>query len=488
MTRRLPTVLAAALVGWAAVLSFGAPWAGDTRIHLATLHALIADPWSPADPLVGLAEGSPYYSPYAYLLALTAKAGGFAPITVLRVAGVLNVALWLWALARFTRRLGGGARTTVLAVVFCLLLWGLHPQAWSGFTGLYSLSWTMAYPSLFATALMLLAWDVFLDIRSGRPGYGAPALLALVMAVLVLVHPFTTVGTALGLVAFALADPRATLRRPVLAPAALAAVGLALLWPFSDVTDLMAATPGMAEIHWTLVDDLWADHGLAHYGLALAGLPALVARRNRPLGRELLVLFGLVCAVLAAAFAAGSWGFARTLPVAVLPLHLSLAAWCGERARPRLAWAAVGVACAVGLYGNLGGLTRPLWRPVEAATLAEWKQRDPATGYAHLLAEIRPGDVVAAQTDFAARAVNARGGLSLVPGWPYPWVDAAAREADNAALFAVGTRAADRSAIAARHGVRCVLADLTSPALAPGALPGFALVSTAQGVGLACRA
>jgi hypothetical protein len=94
---------------------------------------------------------------------------------------------------------------------------GLSPQAWSGFTGLYSLSGTMAYPSLFATALMFLSWDLFLSLRDGRQderrgglaGWAVPGGLALALALLVLVHPFTAVNAVLGLGASAESSRRA---------------------------------------------------------------------------------------------------------------------------------------------------------------------------------------------------------------------------------------------------------------------------------------
>jgi len=492
LVRRLSPLLPYALVPWAVAMAVFAPCAGDMRLHVATLFAIRRDPWSPADPLMGVSEGSPYFSPYAYVLAFAGWAGDLEPLTVLKAAGVLNVVFWLWALRRFCRRFGGGAAVPVLAVLFCLLLWGLNPQAWSGFVGLYSMSWTMAYPSLFATALMLLAWDLFLDLRDGRTGRAVPGSLALALALLVLVHPFTAVNTVLGLAAFTLAAPREVLRRWArLAPVAAVSVALALLWPFAKVTSLLGAPSGMAEIHWTLVDDLWADLGFAHYGLALVGLPALAARRDRPLGREMAVLFGLVVAVLGVAFAFGSWGFARVLPVAVLPLHLSLAAWLAESGRHRkVMYPVAAAACAVGLFGNQGGLTRPLWAPVEASTLSEWQSRDPATGYQHLVSRIEPGQVVAAETEWAGRVVNERGAYSLVPGWPYPFADDSgeqARRADSAALFAAETAPARRAEITDRYGIACVLADLSSPALAPGALPGFRSVSTAGSVGLSCR-
>jgi hypothetical protein len=124
LSRRLSRLTAGALVLWAAVMAVAAPWGGDMRLHVATVFALQRDPWNPVDPLMGVLEGSPYFSPYAYALAFAGWAGGLEPITVLKAAGFLNVSLLLWALRRFFRRLGGGPLSFVLATAFCLLLWG----------------------------------------------------------------------------------------------------------------------------------------------------------------------------------------------------------------------------------------------------------------------------------------------------------------------------------------------------------------------------
>jgi hypothetical protein len=274
----------AAVLGWAVLVVLRHSWAGDIRLHLGTLHGLLRDPWSPVDPLVGAVEGSPYYSPYMVALAAFAKLTGLSPLTVLELAGLANVALWLWALIRFCGLLGGPA-VGALAVVFSLLLWGLRPPEWSGFFGLYSLSWTMSYPSLTATALMLLAWRAYLEAR------WAP--LAPLLALVLLIHPFTALNTVLGLSAFALAEP-ARLRARGQYAAGAAALLLALAWPWSDLTALPAASGGLSSIHRGLVMDVFDAYGLGHYGLALAGLPALLTGiGRRPLGRELALLFAL---------------------------------------------------------------------------------------------------------------------------------------------------------------------------------------------------
>lgn len=452
----------AAVLGWAVLVVLRHSWAGDIRLHLGTLHGLLRDPWSPVDPLVGAVEGSPYYSPYMVALAAFAKLTGLSPLTVLELAGLANVALWLWALIRFCGLLGGPA-VGALAVVFSLLLWGLRPPEWSGFFGLYSLSWTMSYPSLTATALMLLAWRAYLEAR------WAP--LAPLLALVLLIHPFTALNTVLGLSAFALAEP-ARLRARGQYAAGAAALLLALAWPWSDLTALPAASGGLSSIHRGLVMDVFDAYGLGHYGLALAGLPALLTGiGRRPLGRELALLFALAVAVVGAGAAAGSYGFARVLPVAVLPLHLALASCLGTGAwstRKAVYAGAAATACAVGLYGNSGGLVRAWWKPVSPRTLEAWKARDPGTVYAPLIREIEPGMVVLSDRSWPGRLVNGKGAYSVVPGWPYPFVDEAARRRDVRRFFSRNATDAERMSIIERYRVDCLMTTRRNRVVLPG--------------------
>ncbi|MEO3786659.1 hypothetical protein ABGB12_25310 [Actinocorallia sp. B10E7] len=440
------------VLGWAVLVVLRHSWAGDMRLHLGTLHGLLRDPWHPVDPLVGEAEGSPYYSPYTVALAAVAALTGLRPLTVLELAGLTNTALWLWALLRFCRMLGGPS-VGALAVVFSLLLWGLRPHEWSGFFGLYSLSWTMAYPSLTATALMLLAWREYLESRWVR--------LAPLLALVLLIHPFTALNTALGLLAFVLARP-SRLRESRQYAAGAAAIVLAMAWPWSDLAALPGATGDLSRIHLGLILDLGGDFGLGHYGLALIGLPALVTGVDRrPLGRELMLLFVLATSVVGLGAILGSYGLARVLPVALLPLHLALACALGTGgwdARKAVYSGVAALACAIGLYGNSGGLIRAWWGPVSPRTLAAWKARDPNTVYAPLVRKIKPGMVVLSDRTWPGRLVNGKGAYSVVPAWPYPFVDEAARRRDVRIFFAPGTTDAERASIIERYRVDCLMA------------------------------
>jgi hypothetical protein len=347
---------------------------------------------------------------------------------------------------------------------------------------------------------MFFIWDAFLRFRS-RPAepraWVALAAVAVLGALVVLIHPFTAINTVLGLVAFVLADLRGLLRgRPVrLAIAAVPAVAFVMLWPWSNVLSLFGASGEFSAVHKILIDDVTREWGFFSYGLALVGLPALVTGGRRPLGRELQILFGLSVGLVAFGAAIGSYGFARIIPVVVLSLHLALASYLADRASgwnaPRIACAAVTVlACAVGLYGNAGGLIRAYWGHVSRADLKAWQARDPANRYDPVISKIHGGDVVISDDPWAGRLVNARGAYTVVPAWPYPFVDEAARTRDTKTFFAPTTSLQQRLAIADRYHVTCVIlshGDSTLPA--QQALPGFSLKARTwrNGASVWCR-
>jgi hypothetical protein len=473
-------IVAVPVVLWAVLVTLRHTWVGDFQLHLATVDALARDLWNPKDPLVGAASGSPYYSPYTVSLGVIKAVTGASARTVLECAGIANIALLLAALRRFCRNIRRSPLVAALALVFALLLWGLDPVGWSGFLGLYSLSWTLSYPSLLATALMLLVWDAFLRHRTRPDGWGALATVAVLGTLVVLIHPFTAVNMVIGLVAFALADPKASLHaRPVrLVIGAVAAFLLVMLWPWSDVSTLFGAAGSFDAVHKVLITDVIKGGGFATYGLALVGLPALVTGGRRPLGRELQILFLLAVSVVAIGAATGSYSLARAIPVAMLPLHLALASYLGDRAAgwnvPRAAYTAVTViACCVGLYGESGGLVRAYWADLPPATLRAWGAPAPTPSYDQVLTGISPGEVVITDDVILSRLVNARGAYTVAPVWPYPFVDEAARQRDTTRFFAAGTDPQERLAIANRYQVTCALVARNRAVLKRHALPGF---------------
>ncbi len=469
-------ITALVVEGWALLVVKRHSWNSDFRIHLATVLEIMRNPWSPVDPLVGAGHGNPYFSPYMAVAGWLGKAG-LGARTALELCGLASLAVWLWAVRRFCRHVGDSQWIPVVFVAATFFLWGTDRFAWSGFLGLHSLSWNIAYPSTLGAGLMLLTWDAYLRARTAdRPN---PWPIGAYLVAVVLIHPFTGVNTVLGLIALIAADPGAAWRalgragywRVVLAAAA--AVAVALLWPLSDVLSLLNGSHDFNTIHKPLVSNLWH-----RYGYALIGVPALIARFRRPLGRELLIMFGLAVSVVTIGALTGSYSLARAIPIVLLPLHLSIAAWVADAKGRRLVGVAVVlVVLALGVRAQASGVARAfVW--ADAKTLREWRVPSVHSPYTPLLKSLAPGSVAISDDPQAGRALNPHGTFTVAPGWPDPWTDEARRRADSRAFFAAATTPEQRLAIADRYRVSCAVVTTEKGRQVlldePRSLPGFA--------------
>ena len=77
---------------------------------------------SPQNPLVAASTAHPFFSPYSLVLALVSRVGGVAPVTVLAVAGVANVAFLVGALRWFVREVTDTEGDAFWALLFSVLL------------------------------------------------------------------------------------------------------------------------------------------------------------------------------------------------------------------------------------------------------------------------------------------------------------------------------------------------------------------------------
>lgn len=517
--------LVCAIVGvWAVLLVWQHRWGQDIRLHYATLYALERDPWHPGDPMVGGPSAGPYFSPYMLVLAFIAKAG-LSATAIFGLAALVNVGLFLWGFRRFVGHISPRPAVASLGLVFTLLLWGWSSYGWSGFLDLRSVSAELPYPAMLGLALMFFIWDALLRYRSSADRT-ALVVLALLAALLVLVHPFTAVNTAVGAIAICLARPQSWRRSQVigLIVAGVVVLALVLAWPYSDLTSLFKGSAEFSRIHRPLMRS-----AASRYSLALIGLPALLLGLRRPLGRELLLLFLGGAGLVAYARYGHSYAYARALPIYGLPLQLALARHLAEplyrrtaspapaaaamahasatgstgpalleedpkrpadppehRRTPRLIYAAAtaGVAVVASL-GALAGVLPAIPGRIDLGT-PQWRIASgvPDERWQFLTAHLRQGDVVMAEP-LTGGIVNRFGMYSVAPAWPDPFIrDEAARKTVVAEFFSPTTSPAVRLEIADRYHARCLI--ITSP-FDPQAFPTFGQVAATGHSILACR-
>jgi hypothetical protein len=476
------------------------PIGSDFGQHASAIERVKADWWHPANPLLDLpGTGSPYFTPYTVGLGLIAKATRLAGWQVLKACGPLNLALIITGIGAFTRTLSTRRWAPVLALVAYVLLWGPDFKEWSGFLGAQSMTRGLTYPSAFAIGLTFWCWAITGRLARRGAGVRAYSALGLLTGLVLLVHPITAIGTAIGIGALALGWQRRW------TPLAVAPVTLAVaaLWPYFSVFSLIG-DPTVDAVHWRLYRDLWG-----WYGLALAGLPALLWRLRRNRLDPLVVMFALCCAVAAYGWFSGHYTYGRIFGLLLVPLQFALAvelaesrtdlsagppsrhsAWgwlpgfgrsrrtpSGEPVRPEGSWAAApvqpaagrvsgtatprpllalsavlgAVAAYLGLLAQGGALLPEHLGPFHFQQLSRW------ASYRWAAQHTRPGDVLLTDGDWSTHVMPAYGVFLIAPTWPDPSVPAAVRhqrEADLRTYFAPSATPADQRRIANLYHVR----------------------------------
>jgi hypothetical protein len=435
------------------------PIASDFGQHAAAVERVREDWRHPANPLLRApGTGSPYFTPYTVALGLAARATGTAGWEVQRWCGVANLAVLVAGIGAYARTLSTRPLAPVYALAAAMLLWGVRGEAWSGFCGMWSLTRGASYPSAFAVGLafVLWAWTDQVARRGGGPA--ARAGLGVLGGVLLLVHPITAVAAAVGAVATVAARQRDWSWRPAAgwAATALVAAGTAAAWPYFDVFAL-AGDPTLDALQRTVY-----EHPLQWYGLAVAGLPALVAR-VRTGGRwrwrdPLALMFAADCLIAGYGWVSGHYTYGRVFGLLLVPPQFALAvelAALPYRTRLRkvlVPLAAVALCC--GLVSQVGAVVPRRLLPVAVDHPLRWHD------YRWAADRIRPGEVVLTDGYMATHVLPAYGILLVAPAWPDPSTPAADRRrrtADVRTYLDPATPAAVRRAIARRYDARWLL-------------------------------
>ncbi|WP_375733594.1 hypothetical protein [Polymorphospora lycopeni] len=482
-------VLSTLAVLFAVALVVRQPWGADFGLHAAVVGRLRDDLWHPADPMVEAAAPSPYFTPYPLLLAVIAKVTGLGPATVVSAAAPVNLALLLYGLWRFVRVFTANRWAPVLALLFVPLLWGPAVPQWGGFPALRGLVLILPYPSTLAFGLMLLCW-VAVAGALRTPSWSRWLGAGLLGGLVILIHPFTAVNTAIGVVALVAGRAIWLVRaRPLGVLVGAAAALLPVFgWPYFRVTAIASSASDLNAIHETLYLDVAGRYGLAF----LVGVPALVLRLRRDRLDPLVLLCGLSGAVVLAGWLTGAYALGRVWPVLLLGLQVAAAvelatAVATAFGRRPVAGQPPGDAVKVGTGsggpaprrpGNGARLLAGLWATVAAvACLAGF-----ATQYGNLLLvlpadqlsaprraahgvtnrpdlgwvgrAVEPGAVVLTGNVSVGRALLAYEIRSVAPPWPDPLLDdEERRRAEQAELVDPETPEPRRRELLVAYGV-----------------------------------
>jgi hypothetical protein len=436
-------------------------WSTDYWMYTATVDALASDLGDPPHDMVGTDDPSERFTPYTVGLAVVVRETGLASVTVLQLAGFLNLIVFLVAFELFVTELTRRRLVAFFALLATLVMWGFIPWRWSGYLNLNSIGFGLPWPATLVTAIALLAgWALLRYDKSGAVGW--LVLVGLGMAFGALSHPYTAGWASVMLLAIVV--HRRLYRRDRIVPLAIMGLGtvaLVVAWPYYPFLEL--GTRG---------DEAYSAAMHVMYDRAplrvLAALPGFVVvfqrfRRDRTDVLGLMLFGGLAIYLLGAV--ADQRSFGRVLPLIMLAAHIGigiLVADFVERRRPVsipwIAWLAVSVI--IGLVGVAPGLVRTVPRALLPSTLRDRTELQPITArYERLDHALPSGTVIVAEPERALNLIAPAFDLELVaPGYPSAFVKHLdQRTADARAFLAPSTSEAARRAIADRYDVEAVL-------------------------------
>ena len=226
--------------------------------HAAVLHALLQNPWHPANPHLVSSASSPRFGPITVLNALIARAFGLDAQGGLRLAAVAYTCLFVLGIWQFFRDYFRDERAGLYGLLVMLGSWW---EAWT-FASIYQpkvLLSVACYPWLAAFGLTLLglAFAVRVLRSDAKPGEPTPdtprpfalGVLAIGVAVVFLTHQLTAMMALSALCLLALTLPEVPARRRAwVCGTAVAGCFLATFWPYFSVWQLLSG--GHSDAGW----------------------------------------------------------------------------------------------------------------------------------------------------------------------------------------------------------------------------------------------
>ena len=387
-------------------------------------------------------------------------ATGLASVTVLQLAGLVNLVVFLVAFELFVTELTRRKLVAFFALLATLVMWGLEPWRWSGYFSLNSIGFGLPWPATLVAGLSLLSgWALLRYDKSGFSGW--LVIVGLGMAFGALSHPYTAGWASIMLLTIVV--HRRLYRRNRVVPLTVMGLSTATLvaaWPYYPFLEL-------------------ASRGDAAYSAAMhvmynrvplrvvAALPGFVVvfqrfRRDRSDALALMLFGGLALYVLGALVDQLSFG--RVLPLIMLASHIGIATLAAdfvERRRPLsvpwLTW--ITVSFAIGIVGVAPGLLRTVPRALLPASVHDRSSLQPITNqYEGLDHALAPGSVVVVEPGSGLSLIAPAFDLPVVaPVYPSAFVkDVKKREQDTRDFVNPATSDAHRRELIAEYDIEAV--------------------------------
>jgi hypothetical protein len=452
--------VAAVLFVLLSVQTINRQWSTDYWMYTATIGSLHDDLRHPEHDMTATDRPSERYTPYTVGLAAIERVTDLAPNTVLQLAAVFNLVVFLVAFELFVAELTRRRLVACFALLATLVMWGLDPWRWSGFLSLNSIGFELPWPATLVIGTVLLSgWALLRYDDTGT--WPWVALVGVCTAFGLLAHPYTAGWGVLMLLA--LFVHRRMWRRSRIVPLAIAAVLVVVAlvaWPYYPFLEL--GVHGN-DAYSSVMKVMYRDVPLR----IVAAVPGFIVvlqrfRRDRTDALALMLLGG--AGVYAAGAVLGVPSLGRTLPLIMLAAHIGIGILVADlverrrRATP-IVVGGLAVCCAIGLVGIAPGLARTVPRAALPSSLRDREALRPVDAQFADLGAVAPGTVVVAERQLGLSAIAPAFGIKVVePGYPSTFLDDLdARSDDQRRFLDARTSDAERRRIASRYGVTGVL-------------------------------
>ena len=271
-------------------------WFGDFWEHSAVVNEFMARPFDPKHPQLKVEATHAFLNPYGLSVAAMALLFKTDAITALASFGVVNFVVLSLGLRGFIATLDPHNQNgiTFYTLILALLLWGQEAWLFSGFYNIKILNGVLPYPSTLALGLSLISLTFHFKLlqlthtraqQSNHSIVFTSVAMALIAAIVLLIHPLTALFLWVGLASqLAAYQPKKILKWLHLALIIGSSIVVATCWPYFSIMQLMlgagaAYHPSNASMYLNVLQGIWP---------ILICLPLILWQVSLPRSRALL--------------------------------------------------------------------------------------------------------------------------------------------------------------------------------------------------------
>lgn len=227
------------------------PMASDYWEHSATLTEWLRNLGSPTNPHVASDDLGPRYMPWFWVLTVIGIVFGLDAVDLMGISAVASYGLIITGMHLFMRDYFRNPWAPLAAWLAIFICWGVSWN-WSNLYQLRSFFYVAGFPSSFCFGLSLIAfWVTLRYLRGELSTVTGVAWIALLAALMFLVHPLTGVFGMAGCGLLAITESRAAWdTRVVSLLSILLGMALAELWPYFSPLKLTLGLYGASPEKW----------------------------------------------------------------------------------------------------------------------------------------------------------------------------------------------------------------------------------------------